>query len=159
MSIHSVRDLLAAHPIFGGFDPAALDEIAGCATNAHFAPGQVIFREGDAAERVYVLRRGDVALEISAPGKASMTVETRHAGDVLGWGWLGPDHRAMVDARALTEVSAVGLDAGCVRRKCDAQPELGYRMLKTWLPRLAATVRAQRLRLLDLYGTDADRRA
>jgi CRP-like cAMP-binding protein len=155
MTLRTVRDLLAEAPAFRGFDPAALDELAGCARNETFAPGDLIFRENERVERVWILRRGDVGLEIAVPGRDPVTVETLHPGDVLGWAWLTPESRAMSDARALSEVGAVGLDAACVRAKCDADPVVGYQMFKHWLPHLAARVRAQRLQLLDLYGRDA----
>lgn len=156
MKIRRIRDLLAATPPFDAFDDASLDDLAGCAKNERFAPGEIIFRENDALDRLWILRRGDVAVEIAVPGRAPVTVETLHPGDVLGWSWLTAESRAMSDARALTDVGAVGLDAACVRAKCEARPEVGWQMFKHWLPSLAARVRSQRLQLLDLYARDAD---
>lgn len=155
MTVRGMHALLAEHPLFRDFDAEALARLAECARNERHRPGETIFREGESAERVYILRRGDVALEMAAPGRAPLVVETLHAGDVLGWGWLVPPYRAMADARAQTEVGLVGLDAACVRRKCDESPAIGYQMFKAWLPHLSARMRAQRLALLDLYGRDA----
>lgn len=154
MTFRTVRDLLAASPVFGGFSAAALDELAGCGRNERFRPGEVIFREGDAIDRVWILRRGDVAVEIDVPGGEPVVVETLHPGDVLGWAWLDAMPSAMAGARAATEVGAVSLDAACVRAKCEAQPEVGYQLFKHWLPQLAARMRGQRLQLLDLYARD-----
>lgn len=155
MVIHSIRDLLSGHPAFRDFDDEALDLIAGCGRNAIFPAGRLIFREGDPADTVYILRRGDVAIEVAAPGKGALIVESLHEGDVVDWSWLVPPRRAMSDARAVTDVGAIGLDATCVLKKCDEHPSLGYQMFKLWLPHLARRVRAQRLQLLDLYGADA----
>ncbi|MGI1661478.1 cyclic nucleotide-binding domain-containing protein [Palleronia sp. KMU-117] len=155
MAIHTIRDLLAGHPAFRDFDDEALDLIAGCGTNVHFTAGRPIFREGDPADKVFILRHGDAAIEIAAPGAGPIVVESLHPGDVVDWSWLVPPRRAMSDARAVTDVSAISLDASCVLRKCDEHPGLGYQMFKLWLPHLAQRVRAQRLQLLDLYGPDA----
>lgn len=155
MVIHTIRDLLSEHPAFRDFDEAALDLIAGCGTNAHFPAGQLIFREGDPADKVYIIRHGDAVIEISAPGKSGLTLESLHEGDVLDWSWLSPPQKTMSDARAVTDVTAISLDAGCVLRKCDENPHLGHQMFKLWLPHLAQRLHAQRLQLLDLYGTDA----
>lgn len=155
MAIHSIRELLSEHPAFRDFDSDALDLIAGCGSNVQFPAGQLIFREGDPADRIFILRRGDAAIEITEPGKGPTIVESLHPGDLVDWSWLVPPHRAMSDARAVTDVGAIGLDAACVLRKCDEHPNLGYQMFKLWLPHLARRVRAQRLQLLDLYGTDA----
>jgi CRP-like cAMP-binding protein len=84
-----------------------------------------------------------------------LTVETVHPGDVLDWSWLVPPYRTMSDARAVTDVAALRLDAACVRRKCDEAPALGYQMFKLWMPHLARRLRVQHMQLLDLYKTDA----
>jgi CRP-like cAMP-binding protein len=151
-----IRDLLAATPPFAAFDARSLDDLAGCARNDFFAPGEIIFREDEALDRLWVIRHGDVAVEISVPGRAPVAVETLHQGDVLGWAWLTEESRAMSDARALSAVRAIRLDAACLRAKCEARPEIGWQMLKHWLPHLAARVRSQRLQLLDLYAHDPD---
>ena len=155
MQIKTVKDMLQAHPVFRGFDDDSLTLIAGCGRNERYKAGSFIFREGDDADKVYMLRGGDVAIEMSAPGKGALIVETLHAGEILGWSWLIPPYRHMSDARAVTDVSAVSLDAQCVRGKCDDEPMLGYQMFQEWIPHLASRVRAQRLQLLDLYGSNA----
>jgi CRP-like cAMP-binding protein len=155
MQTHDMKALLAAHPLLAGFDAETVAQLAGCARNLTWRAGETIFREGDPADRAFILRAGDVAVEIAAPGRAPMVVETLHPGDVLGWSWLTPPHRAMADARAMTDVRAIALDAACLRRKCDESPALGYQMFKAWLPHLAARMKAQRLQMLDLYGADA----
>lgn len=155
MRTREIAALLAAHPLFAGFDGATLARLAGCATNEVWKPNQTIFREGDAADAVWLLRRGAVAVELAAPGRASLVVETLQAGDALGWGWLVPPHRCMADARAVSEAGGLRLDAACLRRTCDDDPVVGYRVLKAWAPYLADRMRAQRLQMLDLYGADA----
>lgn len=156
MPIREIAEILTGQPVFAGFDAETMALLAGCARNERFAPGSMIFREGDAADKVFILRKGDVAEEIATPAHEPMIVETLHAGDILGWEWLVPPYRSLSDARALTAVSAVSLDAACLRRKCDANPVLGYRMFQHWLPHLTRRVRAQRLQLLDLYGSRAE---
>ncbi|PRY26889.1 Cyclic nucleotide-binding domain-containing protein [Aliiruegeria haliotis] len=152
MDVQSIPELLADHLILGRFDAGSIETLAGCARNFHFGAGELIQKEGAPAELVYVLRKGDVAIEISAAHISPTVVETVHGGDILGWGWLIPPYRTLFDARALTEVSCVGLDAACLRGKCDDDPMLGYQLFKYWLPHLAARFRAQRLQVADLYG-------
>jgi CRP-like cAMP-binding protein len=155
MRTRELAALLAEHPLFAGFDRETLARLAGCAVNESWPAGGVIFREGDAADAIWLLRRGAVAVEIAAPGRAPLVVETLRAGDVLGWSWLVPPRRCAADARALEPAGGVRLDAACLRRKCDADPATGYRVLKAWLPYLADRMRAQRIQMLDVYGADA----
>lgn len=152
MRTHGFVEILSAHPVFGKFDAETLELIAGCARNEHFRAGERIFAEDDPAEKIYLLRHGDAAVEIAAPERAPIIVETLHPGDVLGWSWMVPPYRHMSDARALTEIRAVSLGADCVRKKCDENPALGYQMFRHLLPHMALRLRTLRLQLLDLYG-------
>lgn len=152
MKTHGFEEILADHPLFQGFDPDTLALLAGCAKNAHFAAGATIYAEGDGADEVFLLRHGDVSVEISSPERGPLIVETLHKGDILGWSWLVPPYRHRSDARALTEVRAVSLDAACLRGKCEENPVLGYQMFKHWLPPMARRMTALRMQLLDLYG-------
>ncbi|WP_289154777.1 cyclic nucleotide-binding domain-containing protein [uncultured Salipiger sp.] len=155
MAHQTIRDILADHPAFLGFEGAALDLIADCGLNMRYRAGDLLFREGDAAETVLILRHGDAAIELAAPGRGTLRVESLHPGDIVDWSWLLPPCRAMSDARAVTDVAAIALDARCVLDKCDEHTELGYRLFRLWLPHLARRVRMQRLQLLDLYGSHA----
>ena len=52
-----------------GSSRAHLELIAGCARNEHFDAGDAtLVREGDPADRFYLIREGRVALEVHAPG-------------------------------------------------------------------------------------------
>lgn len=153
MEIHSVGEILAAHPVFRDFDSETLDLLAGCARNEHFHAGQTIYSEGDEANKVFLIRDGDISVEISAPQHNPIVVETLRAGDVLGWSWMVPPYQHMSDARALNEVRAISLDAVCMRGKSENNPALGYQMFKHFVPHMATRFRALRMQLLDVYGT------
>ena len=152
MKIHGFEEILAGHPVFKDFDKETLALLAGCARNEHFKAGTPIYGEGSPADKVFILREGDVAVEISAPERAPIIVESLHAGDVLGWSWMIPPYKHMSEARAVSDVRAVSLDATCMRGKSEDNPALGYQMFKHWLPHMASRVRALRMQLLDVYG-------
>lgn len=152
MSLKGFEQILKDHPAFMSFDEETRALLAGCAKNEQFAPGEMIYREGDPADRVFLLRRGDVSIEVSAPARKPIVIETAHPGDILNWGWMVPPYTCMSDARAQGAVSAVSLDATCMRGKCDANHALGYEMFQHWLPLVARRVRALRLQLLDVYA-------
>ncbi|MCB9992211.1 MAG: cyclic nucleotide-binding domain-containing protein [Hyphomicrobiaceae bacterium] len=152
MKTHGMEDLLVDHPVFRDFDKDTLDLLSGCARNEHYRPGQMIYSEGEVADKFYILREGDVAIEVSAPGRAPLITETLHAGDLFGWAWLVAPYQHMSDARAISEVRAVSLDATCLRGKCETNPVLGYQMFQHWMPHMAARMRTMRMQLLDVYG-------
>ena len=47
---------------------------------------------------------------------------------------------------------AIALDANCLRGKCEADHDLGYEMMKRFVPVMAERLHTTRLQLLDVYG-------
>jgi CRP-like cAMP-binding protein len=150
--VRSVGRLLLEHPFFEGLDEATMRMLEGCAGNVHIRPGQHLFREGEPADRFFVVRHGRVALEVHDPRGGDHLLDTVDEGDVVGWSWLVPPHRWFFDARAVGEVSAVALDATCLRAKCDEDPRLGYTLMQRVTQVMYRRLQSTRVRLLDLYG-------
>ncbi|HYB35203.1 MAG TPA: cyclic nucleotide-binding domain-containing protein [Mycobacterium sp.] len=149
----TLEGVLAEHPFFSGLDPRYLELAAGCASNMRFDAGQLILREGEEAEHFYLIREGKVALEVSAPGRGSLTIQTLGGGDVLGWSWLVPPYNWHFDARAVEMTRAIIFDGKCLREKCEADHDLGYALLKRVASGLGQRLDATRFRLLDIYST------
>ena len=149
--MQAIDELLAEMPAFDGMAPAHLELIAGCARNEVFEQGSFLMREGDQADRFYVIRRGRVAIETFTP-RGGLTVETMDNGDLLGWSWLVPPYRVHLDVRALTETHAIAFDAACLRGKCEQDAALGYELMKRFVPVIVERLQATRFRLLDVYG-------
>ena len=145
-------EVLADVPFLAGMGAERVALLAGCASNVGFAAGEVIFREGDAADHFYVIRHGTVAIELHAPARRAMTVETIDAGEVIGWSWLFPPFRWHFDARALSDVRATAFDGACLRGKCEDDPALGYDLMKRFAQVFIERLQWTRLRLLDVYG-------
>ncbi|HEY6315974.1 MAG TPA: cyclic nucleotide-binding domain-containing protein [Streptosporangiaceae bacterium] len=113
MHAETMEELLGSHPFFAGLGTDAIRLVAGCASNVHFAQGEYIFSQGEAASRFYVLRHGWVAMEIHSPERGPLVIDTMDEGEVLGWSWLIPPYQYFGDARAVTPVSATALDGAC----------------------------------------------
>ena len=152
--MRSLGDLLVAHPFFSEIDEDAVRQLAGCSQNVSFRAGEVLFHEGEEADRLFVLRRGRVALDVHVPGRGLQVVSTVDEGDVVGWSWLVPPHRWFFDARAVTGVSAVSVDAVCLRARCEEDPALGYALMQRVAQVMYHRLQASRLRMLDLYAVD-----
>ena len=144
--------ILAEHPFFAGFSPEDQHFIAGCARNHRFNAGEYLFHEGDAANEFFLIRHGKVALDIAAPGRAPVLFKTSGEGELVGVSWLAPPYRWMHDARAVDLVRAIGIDATCLRAKCEADPRLGYEMAKRLQPILMGRLHELQLQVLDVYG-------
>ncbi len=148
----SMADMLAAHPIFAGLDQEITDLLGGCASNEHFPNGAYLGKEGDPADVFYLLRAGDVAMELRMPGRGRLTVETVHPGGLAGVSWMLPPFHWRFDMRAVGDVRVTAVDAACLRKKCDTEPALGYQVMQRFLPIIAERLESTRMRLLDLYA-------
>jgi len=155
--METVEELLARHPFFAELDADAMRLIAGCASNVHFGTGEFIFSQNEAADRFYVIRHGRTALQLHSPTRGPLIIDTMDEGEVLGWSWLIPPYRYFCDAQAVTPVSATALDGACLRGKCEADPELGFQLLKRVTAVMYQRLQSTRIRLLDLYGAEPAR--
>jgi CRP/FNR family transcriptional regulator, cyclic AMP receptor protein len=150
--METIDELLSRQPFFDGLKPAYLELIAGCAQNVHFAPGAYLLREGQNADSFYAIRGGSVAIETYVPSRGPITVQTVGEGEMLGWSWLFPPYVSQFDARAREDVRATAFDGACLRTKCDADPALGYDLMKRLARLVSGRLEAARRQLLDVYG-------
>lgn len=150
--MHTMAEILSDFPFFAGLGDEAMALVAGCATNVHLAADEFLFREGQPADRFFLVRSGRVALEVHAPGQGRVVLDTVDDGDVVGWSWLVPPYQWFTDARAVVSTSATAIDGGCLRGKCDRDPVLGYQLLQRVAVVMYARLQAARVRMLDLYA-------
>jgi CRP/FNR family transcriptional regulator, cyclic AMP receptor protein len=150
--MQTIDELLRDTPALQTLAPEHRDTLAGCAKNCVFRPGERIMREGDPADSFYVIREGAVAIETEVPGRGAVVMQTLQGGELLGWSWLVPPYRTAFDARSLGTTHAIALDGACLRGKCDADPALGYDLMKLVSTVFVERLKDTRLRLLDIYG-------
>lgn len=151
-----LEPLLAKHPFFENMSQEDLDLVAGCAANARFAADEYLAREGSSADYFFILREGQVGHEVQGGGRSPITLLTSGPGELVGYSWLMPPHRWVFDLRAMTVVRALMFDGECLRRKCDADPRLGYDLMKRVARHMIRQFNAVLLRLPDVYGEPAE---
>lgn len=145
---------LGDHPFFRDITPYDLMKLASCAHEVAFPAGAVICREGKPATAFYLIQRGKVALEINAPPRGAVRVETLGAGDVLGLSWLYPPHRWHADGHVVEPVDAVAINAACLLGKLDEDPALGYAVSRSLVKQLYERLERVRLQRLDVYRSE-----
>ena len=116
-----------------------------------FAAGTFLAREGETADRFYVVRQGKVALELHAP-TGPLLIETLGAGELVGWSWLFPPYRWTFDVEAIDQTRVTTIESACLRAKCESDPAFGYRLMQRFAQVIVDRLQATRFRLLDLYG-------
>lgn len=151
-AVKSIEEVVREHPFFAGLDQRIVDLVGGCAKNAHFQAGDYLFHEGGSAHEFYLLREGRVALQINDPARGPIVFQTLQPDEIVGVSWLIPPYRWDYDAKALDYTRAIAMDADCLRNKSEADHDLGYEMMKRFVPILVQRLQSTRLQILDVYG-------
>lgn len=151
MQTERVAEALTEVFPFSGLTRTDLTLLAECATQVSAANSDLLFTEGQAANHFYVIRTGKLALEIVQSGR-ELVVDTLSSGDVAGFSWLFPPYRWVFDGRVVETLEALQFDGACLRSKCEADPALGYELMKRFSWIVADRMQSARLRLLDLFG-------
>ena len=120
---------VAAHPFLMGMGQPQVRLLVDCAMRSHFHKGDVIFREGEMANRFYLIEHGKVALESSTLGEP-VAIEEIQDGDLLGWSWLFPPYAWHFTARALEETDAIFFYGTILREYCEKDHSLGFELFK-----------------------------
>lgn len=123
-------EIIATHPFLKGLNPHQTRILRDCAMITQFKAGELVFREGDPANRFYLILQGKVALEAHTQDRGVTPIQFVESGEVLGWSWLFPPYYWHFDARALEDTDAVFFYGAPLREECDSDHDFGYEMFK-----------------------------
>ncbi|MCX5697256.1 MAG: cyclic nucleotide-binding domain-containing protein [Candidatus Omnitrophica bacterium] len=151
--METLEPILKQHPFFKDLPAQYIDFLMGCTSHVVFKAGEVILKEGEPADKFYVLRSGHVAVYIN---QSHLTIQTIHEGDILGWSWLIPPYRYRFSAKAVENTRALALDGKCLREKCENNPDLGYALLKKIVNILTERLEATRVQVMDIYNVKSE---
>lgn len=143
---------VAAHPFLIGMSAHHIRLLADCAIRAEFERDHVIFREGETANRFYLIEAGKVALESAADSEKTVTIEIIGDGDLLGWSWLFPPYVWHFSARAVEPTKAIFFYGTVLRDYCEKDPSLGYELFKRMSEVMTRRLQSARTRLLQAYA-------
>ena len=145
-----LQALIEAHPFMQGLGLSHAATLAECAMKTEFASGQLIFREGDIANRFYVILEGKVALQARSQGASPVLIETIGPGEVLGWSWLFEPCTWHFDARAVEPTKAIFFYGTWLREQCEKDRVFGCELYKRVSLVVIDRLQSARRRLLEL---------
>jgi CRP/FNR family cyclic AMP-dependent transcriptional regulator len=145
----TLGQIIASHPFLKDLDPHQRRLLADCAMEKTFEAGELIFREGDPANRFYLILEGKVVLESYVQDRGRVEIQTIGGGDVLGWSWLLPPYYWQFDARAIEATKAIFFYATPLRDEAESDHEFGYELYKRITQVMLKRLQATRRRLLQ----------
>lgn len=121
---------VALHPFLAGMNHTQLTLLTDCAIAARFKTGETILREGEFANRCYLIETGKVVVESVDCFGEPLLIEGIGAGDLLGWSWMFPPYVWHFTARAIEPTTAIFFYSTILREYCEKDHSLGYELLK-----------------------------
>lgn len=137
-----------SHPFLTDLSPEHLAALTECAMPSGFAADEIIFREGELANRFYLILEGCVILEAKAPDSSSVKAGSLTAGDVLGWSWLFPPYVWNFTARTTSSVRAIFFYGTWLRERCTSDPAFGYELMRRMAGVVIRRLQATRQQLI-----------
>jgi CRP/FNR family cyclic AMP-dependent transcriptional regulator len=122
---------LSNTPFLLGLSDCHMKVRAACTSRTHFDKGQVIFHQGETANRFYLIESGRIELEaIPQSGGRPVVIDMIGDGGLLGWSWLFEPYEWQFTARAVSETNALFFYGTVLRERCETDPSLGFELLK-----------------------------
>jgi CRP-like cAMP-binding protein len=147
--VDALRDVRFLHDI----DNKHLLQIAEVTRMRDVEPGQVLFREGDVPQDVFLVVSGCVALDIGAPGVGSKRIGTVGPGEILGWSALLEQTQMTATATTSCPTCVAQINTAQLLTICHRNPRFGYELLRRTSLALASRLSATRMQLLDAVGS------
>lgn len=145
-------ELIARQPFFRGLNTRQLEALTDDALEMKFIPDHQIFREGGEANRFFLILEGRVVLESETEDGGMVPIQTLGPGDDLGWSWLLPPHTLQFSARATEPTKAIFFYGTRLRARCEADHDLGYKLMKRVAEVMVRRLQATRHQLLGSVG-------
>jgi len=121
---------VAQHPFVRGMTGAHLRLLADCAMFTRFDAGQMIFHEGEIANRFYLIEKGKVTIETRGGEGEMIVVQTLGPGEVLGWSWLYAPYYWHFSACAAEATQAIFFYGTRLRERCEEDREFGFQLMR-----------------------------
>lgn len=145
--------LTAQQPFFKGLDGHLIELLADSILEMRFKPGDWIYRQGESANRFYLILEGKVLIESEVKERGMVTIRTLGPGDDLGWAWLFPPDYMHFSACAVDPIRTIFIYGTRLRQKCEVNHELGYQLMKRVAEVVVRNLNATQQRLLERTDT------
>lgn len=145
----SVRDALKRSGVFQGLDEGELERIEALCERKQFPEGALIVEEDGRGGQVFLLLTGRVDIEIRPPfdGKRAQKIATLRSGELFGEVSLVDGFLRSANARAAEACSVLSIDDSKLRAVMDADPALGFKVMKNLARILATRIRDTNMKL------------
>ena len=147
-------------PWFQVIKPEHLKKIAEISHLQKIKSGEVLFREGDHADYLYIVIEGRVGLDLFIPHRGKVRINTVEMWDLFGWSGVTPHiHQRTAGATAVIDGRVIGIDSAKLRDACEEDHDLGYIVMRRLMNIVASRLMVTRLQLIDMFASPEEKNA
>ncbi len=125
-----LKEQIINHPFLCTMSQENQELVTKNAKRVEYAPGEIIFRQGEPANRLFLIDSGRVNLESAQGGGQSVRIQTLGEKEVIGWSWLFPPFSWHFTARAVEPTIVTVLDGGHLLVTAEENPSFGYDLMR-----------------------------
>lgn len=138
-------------PWFVDLAQSQLECLASIATLFEMEAGDILFKEGDREDYLYILLEGQLVLEMEVPTRGQVPFYTAETWDIIGWSSLTPIARQRTaSVRATKPCVLIGLNSKLLQQTCEEDHELGFVVMSRLANVVANRLLTTRLCLLEI---------
>ena len=152
MNNQSITEYLSAHEFFSDLSDDVLKFICECSSTREIKKGQILFRQGENADKFYVIRNGRISIQMPAIMGPTLEVQTLGKGQVLGWSWLISPYKWNFQAKAEEDSELLQFDGIAILARCEQEPKFGYELLKRFAVLMSVGLNAARQKMMDEWN-------
>ncbi|MGA2401423.1 MAG: ATP-binding protein [Syntrophobacteraceae bacterium] len=133
MPTAAIRKALGESSLFRDLSDEERDKIAQFSREMTFETGDVLFREGDPADNIYIVLQGTAAVEVGLLGRQRRrcaTIATARRGESVGWSAGIGSEKYLASAYAVEKTTAVVVDRRAVHCLFVDSPASGLRVME-----------------------------
>ncbi|NUQ64209.1 MAG: cyclic nucleotide-binding domain-containing protein [Pirellulales bacterium] len=140
-------EVLRRYPYFATVSDESLKAVAQIADEGTVPAGTQMFSEGDTADALNIIIKGEVEIQYILGSGDRRTVDTLVDGDILGWSALIEPYKYTAVCTTKKDTRLVAIHAQKLRDLCDRDPLLGYRLTNQIAKLLAHRLEGARVQL------------
>ena len=152
MSKQLIEEYLSAHTFFSGLDHSYRRFLSDSTTELRIKKGDPLFKQGDPADKFYILRSGQVSVYVPAVMGPMLETQTLGEDQILGWSWLIPPYRWHFQARAVEDSDLLEFDGSAILARCEEDPKFGYELFKCFAGLMSDRLGAARQKMMDQWN-------
>jgi len=152
MNEQSTAEYLSAHEFFSGLDEEVVKYLSESVSIREIKKGQVLFRHGEHADKFYIVRDGQISIQVPAVMGPTLAIQTLGADQVLGWSWLISPYQWSFQAKAEDDTILLEFDGIAILARCEQEPQFGYELLKKFAGLMSERLDAARQKMMDEWN-------